>query len=107
VKAFILYSVYSVYRAIRVIKVKTSIYISKDLWEKFRVYASKRGIEVSRLLEDIIRDEVLEDSLDSILLELAGVDIYEVDFEPIEVSGGIISDLVRVMRDEQSGSIPR
>jgi len=38
-------------------RTKTSIYVDRELWERFRRYARSRGIEVSRLLEEIIREE--------------------------------------------------
>jgi len=30
---------------------------------------------------------------------------YEIDFEPVESAGGLVSELVRVMRDERNNSI--
>lgn len=41
--------------AVRVAKVKTSIYVDKELWEAFRRYAGSRGVEVSGLLEELMR----------------------------------------------------
>ncbi|MCE4599242.1 MAG: hypothetical protein F7C81_03490 [Desulfurococcales archaeon] len=87
------------------VKVKTSIYVDKELWEKFKMYALKRGMEVSRLLEDMMRDEMIEDALDNILLDLAGSEDYEIDFEPVKPREGLVSELVRVMRDERANSV--
>ncbi len=87
------------------VKVKTSIYVDKELWEKFKKYASRRGIEASRLLEEMIRDEIIDDALDTILLDLAGSEKYEIDFDPVEAREGVVSDLVRVMRDERSNTL--
>ncbi len=89
------------------VKVKTSIYVDRDVWERFRRYALRRGVEVSRLLEDLMRDEMVEDLLDDALLSLAGSESYEVDFEPVESRGGLVSELVRVMRDERAGGVSR
>ena len=99
-------SVYSVLEVFRVVKVKTSIYIDKGLWEKFKKYASKKGLEASRLLEELIRDEIIDDALESILLDLASSENYEIDFEPIRTREGGVSELIRVMRDERSSSLP-
>ena len=73
---------------IGVVKVKTSIYVDKELWEKFKKYAMKRGVEVSNLLEDVIRDEMVDETLESTLLEIAGFEDYEIDFQPIEPKEG-------------------
>ncbi len=83
-------------RIIEVVKVKTSIYVDKELWERFRKYVLRRGKEVSNLLEDMIRDETIEESLESII----DYENYELDFEPIKLKKGSVSELVRVMRDE-------
>jgi len=89
-----------------VVKVKTSIYVDKEIWEMFKRHALRRGVEVSRLLEDMMVDEVVEELLDKALLELAGPQDYEVDFEPVEPKEGLVSELVKVMGDERAGSIP-
>lgn len=88
------------------VKAKTSIYIDQDLWRRFKEYAFRRGVEVSRLLEEIIVDEMVEEYLGEALLELASVNNYEVDFDPVEpIRGYRVSDLVRSMRDERANSI--
>jgi hypothetical protein len=84
---------------------KTSIYIDRGLWERFREYALKRNVEISRMLEDIIREEIIEDILSDVLLDLAGYEDYVVDFEPIKPREGSVSDLIRVMRDERVDSV--
>jgi post-segregation antitoxin (ccd killing protein) len=83
-------------------KVKTSIYVDKELWEKFKEHARKLGKEVSRLLEEIMEDEAVESTLDDALSELAGREDYEIDFEPIEPKEGTVSELIRAMRDERA-----
>lgn len=88
------------------VKVKTSIYVDKDLWERFKKYASKKGVEISELLEEIIREEMFEDDIGNILTELTDIDAYEIDFEPIEVKGDI-SKFIRVLRDERYNNISR
>ena len=89
------------------VKVKTSIYIDKDLWERFKKYALRKGVEVSNLLENIIEEEMTEEALDKVLLELAKVEDYEIDFEPIEPKKGSVSELIRAMRNGRSSSLLR
>ena len=86
------------------VKVKTSIYVDKDLWERFKKYASKKGAEVSELLEEIIKEEMFEDDINNILAELTDIDAYEIDFEPIQVKEDI-SKFIRVLRDERYNNI--
>ncbi len=88
------------------VKVKTSIYIDKELWEKFKKHVSRKGVETSKLLEEIIRDEMIEDTLEHILLGLASSENYEIDFEPVKTREGTVSELIRVMRDERSNNLP-
>lgn len=89
------------------VRVKTSIYIDKDLWERLKEYVSRRNIGVSRFLEDLIREGIVEEALDNELLELAGHGDYEVDFEPVEPREGLVSELIRVMRDERADRLSR
>ncbi|MEM3713448.1 MAG: hypothetical protein QXE05_07855 [Nitrososphaeria archaeon] len=83
------------------VKVKTSIYIDKELWEKFKLQASKNGVELTQLLEEIIQDNLIDNILNKIVEEVGGVEDYEIKFEPVEPVGGSVSELVRVMRDER------
>ena len=87
------------------VRKKTSIYIDSELWEKFKKYALMKGMDVSSLLEEIIRNEVLDD-LDEALSQFSGPDDYQFDFEPVEV-GEPVSELVREMRDERVDNISR
>jgi len=84
---------------------KTSIYVDENLWREFKRRATARGTEVSTLLEEIIRDELMEGISDALLL-LAGSEDYQLDFEPVEPSGPV-SELVRELRDEREGHILR
>jgi hypothetical protein len=83
-------------------KVKTSIYADKELWEKYKSSLAKRGLEISQALEDLIKDELVEELLDEILKDLDNAEDYEIDFEPVKPKGGLVSVLVRTMRDERS-----
>jgi len=84
---------------------KTSIYIDRELWEKFRRYARSRGVEVSRFLEELIREGILEDDLADALSELSGEKFTELDFQPIRPRGGLVSGLVRELRDKRADSL--
>ncbi|MCG3109021.1 hypothetical protein L3N51_01311 [Metallosphaera sp. J1] len=85
-------------------KVKTSIYVDRELWDRFRRYALKRGKEVSQILEESINESIIDEDLFS---EMVDYTDYEIDFEPVKPRQGIVSDLVRVMRDGRSGNISR
>lgn len=85
------------------VKVKTSIYADKELWEKYKSSLARRGVEVSRALEELIRDELVEDLLDEAIGGEAGG--YEIDFEPVKPKGGLVSVFVRAMRDERAGGV--
>ena len=88
-------------------KIKTSIYIDKTLWDLFKKYAVNRGIEISKLIEELIENEILDYTLDDVLLNIAGSEVYEIDFEPIEIKKGTLSELIREMRDERRENIFR
>jgi len=88
-----------------VVKEKTSVYVDRELWARFKRRARRRGVDISDLLEEVIRDGLVEDALDSILLELAGSEEYELDFDPVKPREGLVSELVRELRDERAGSV--
>ncbi|RLG74610.1 MAG: CopG family transcriptional regulator [Thermoprotei archaeon] len=88
------------------VKVKTSIYVDKEIWEMFKKYAVRKGVEISSLLEEIMRDEIIDLFLDKALLEAAGSEDYVLDFEPVKAKG-VVSELVRVMRDERANRLSR
>ena len=83
------------------VKVKTSIYVDKEVWEKFKMYAAREGVEISSLLEEILMNEVVDSFLDEALLEAAGSEDYVLDFEPVEAKGAV-RELVRAVRDERA-----
>jgi len=88
-----------------VAKVKTSVYVDRDLWNSFKEYASKKGFEVSKMLEELIEDTIIEMGLDKAFTKIGNS--HEIDFDPIEPKGGPISSLVRVVRDERANSLLR
>ncbi|MEM3153764.1 MAG: CopG family transcriptional regulator [Candidatus Bathyarchaeia archaeon] len=85
-------------------KVKTSIYADKELWEKYKSNLAKKGLEISQALEDLIKDELVEELLDEAVKDVCDIG-YEVDFEPVKPNGGLVSILVRTMRDERTNSL--
>lgn len=86
-------------------KVKTSVSIDEDLWKEFKRLVSSRDRELSEVLEELIREELLVD-LEAVLKELAGELETELDFKPIK-SRAPVSVLVREMRNEREDSLPR
>ena len=88
------------------VKEKTSVYVDRELWARFKRRARRRGVDISNLLEEIIRDGLVEDALDSILLELAGSEECELDFDPVKPREGLVSELVREMRDGRASGVP-
>jgi len=86
------------------LKKKTSIYIEDELWERFKVRASAKGVEASSLLEELIKEE-LADQVSKALEELAGPEDYQLDFDPVKPREPV-SPLIREMRDERADSLP-
>ncbi|MGB9658919.1 MAG: hypothetical protein ACPLY9_00130 [Nitrososphaerales archaeon] len=87
------------------VKVKTSIYTDKELWEKYRANVAKKGIDVSQALEEVIREELIEDLLDEAIGVVDEALSYEIDFEPVKPKEGIVSVFVRAMRDERVSGV--
>ena len=81
-------------------RVKTSIYIDKELWSRFKAHASSRGLEASKFLENLIKEVFISDAIDEALKGMNISEDYEINFEPV-VSREPVSELVRVVRDER------
>lgn len=81
---------------------KTSIYVDEEVWTEFKRYAVDKGMDVSSLLEEIMKEELLS-YLGDVLSKIAGSEDYQINFEPIEPKGAV-SMLIREMRDERTGS---
>jgi hypothetical protein len=88
------------------VKVKTSIYADKELWEKYKLSLARKGLEVSQALEELIREELVKDFLDEALKGVDEAKAIEINFEPVEPKDGLVSIFVRSMRDERAGSLP-
>lgn len=83
---------------------KTSIYIDKELWDRFKRYVASKGLEVSKYLESLIREALISDFIDEALRSMNLSEDYEIDFEPIEPAESV-SELVRVIRDERRDNL--
>jgi hypothetical protein len=81
-------------------KVKTTIVIDKELWIKFKARILEEGVgKVSRVIEKIIREEMLEDYIIASIQELMGREppLEVKSIKPIvETEAGKV---VREMRD--------
>lgn len=86
-------------------RVKTSVYISEDFWREFKKYAALRGREVSELLEEIIKEELMLE-LEEVVSEFSGEMEVELDFRPVKPKAPV-SELVREMRSEREASLLR
>ena len=84
-------------------KIRVSIYIDKNLRREFKKYAAERRLDVSELLEELIKEELIIE-LDPLLPELPEEENPEPDFEPIKPKEPI-SGLVREMRDERENRL--
>ncbi|MGC8987864.1 hypothetical protein [Infirmifilum sp.] len=63
--------------------------------------------KVSKLLEEVIRNEMIDDALSDALSELSGGEDYVLDFEPVEPKEGLVSKLVGILRSKGVGGIIR
>ena len=86
-------------------RVKTSIYVDRSLWRRFREYARRKGVEASRLLEELMEEAMLEEEVPKALEALEEEPSLELDFEPVKPQGGTVSELVREMRSGRANSV--
>ncbi len=84
-------------------KMKMSIYIDRKLWEKLKVYARSRNMEISKLLEELVKEN-LDSEIVDILDELVGEGFAELYFEPVKAKE-LVSSLAREIRDERAASL--
>ena len=88
-------------------KTKTSVYIDKDLWRRFKNYAAELGIDVSQALEEVIKEELVGDAVVKVVDSLSKISFKELDFKPVKPANVKIkvSEIVREMRDEREDSL--
>jgi hypothetical protein len=79
------------------VRKKTSIYVDEEIWMEFKRYAVDKGMDVSSLIEEILREELLS-HIDDALSKIAGSEDYQINFELIEPKGSV-STLIREMKD--------
>jgi len=88
-------------------KVKSSIYIDEDLWRALKRWAVEMDLEISSLLEELIKDNLMI-GIEEELVEMGGdLSDVEIDFEPIKPVEGLVSILIRDLRDERENSLFR
>ncbi|MCC6017671.1 MAG: hypothetical protein LM601_01400 [Candidatus Verstraetearchaeota archaeon] len=90
---------------VSMVRKKTSIYVDEEIWMEFKRYAVDKGMDVSSLIEEILREELLS-HIDDALSKIAGSEDYQINFEPIEPRGSV-SALIREMRNERASGLPR
>lgn len=86
-------------------KIKTSVFIDRELWIEFKKHVASRDRELSEVLEELLREELMMD-LEDAVKELIGTLEVGLDFEPIKPKASL-SEIVREMRDEREGDLLR
>jgi predicted transcriptional regulator len=81
-------------------KVKTSVYIDEELWREFKELAQRENSEVSKLLEEALRNYLINEVLKDI--DDSKIPLW---FEPLDVPKEDSGKLVREMRDEREKSL--
>jgi hypothetical protein len=84
-------------------RVKTTIVIDRELWNRFKARLLEEGVEeVSRAIEEVIREELSEDYIADAIRELLGT-MPPIEVKPIkplvETSAGRV---VRELRNERT-----
>ncbi|MCC6054152.1 MAG: hypothetical protein LM589_02395 [Thermosphaera sp.] len=84
-------------------RVKTTIVIDRKLWNRFKARLLEKGVEeVSRAIEEVIREELSEDYIADAIRELLGT-TPPIEVKPIkplvETSAGRV---VRELRNERT-----
>jgi len=90
-------------------KIKTSIVIDRELWYKFRARLLEEGIEeVSGVLEELVREELLEDYVSQSLEEMLDGELPE-EVRPVRsLVETRAESIVRALRVEGlEDSVPR
>jgi hypothetical protein len=92
------------YKAVWLVdRVKTTIVIDRELWSRFKARLLEEGVEeVSRAIEEVIREELSEDYIADAIRGLLGV-IPPIEVKPIkplvETNAGRV---VRELRNERT-----
>lgn len=89
------------------VRAKTSVYVDQGLWKRLRRYSARKSSEVSRILEKTIEEEMTEDLVDAEISRIMKKKAYELSFEPVKLKRGLLSTMVREMRDERASHLSR
>ncbi|HLH45451.1 MAG TPA: hypothetical protein VKV31_01670 [bacterium] len=81
---------------------KTSVYVDRELWERFKMTFRSRGL--TRVLEEALEEKLLEESLEGVLPPLDNTWSVEVNFEPVTPKKSV-SGLVKVGRRRREKSL--
>ncbi len=81
-------------------RVKVSIYVDKELWQKLERYAKRINVDVGSLIEDLIKNEIVDEVLDEAVGDMLKGFCKDVgiDFQPVEPIQGTVSELLREKR---------
>jgi len=82
-------------------KIKTTIVVDKDLWNKFKARLLEEGIdEVSSVIEELIREEIFDKVVDG-LSNLVGGELVQ-DIEPVKpLTETAAENVVRELRESR------
>jgi hypothetical protein len=83
---------------------KTSVYVDRELWERFKKTFRSRGL--TRVLEEALEEKLLEESSEGVLPPLDNAWSVEVNFEPVTPRKSV-SGLVKVERRRREKSLSR
>jgi hypothetical protein len=83
-------------------KIKTTIVIDKDLWSKFKAKLLEEGVdEVSSVIEEMIREELVVDKVVDSLNELIGGELTQA-VEPVKPLAETAAEkVVRELRESR------
>ncbi|MEM1598508.1 MAG: ribbon-helix-helix domain-containing protein [Pyrobaculum sp.] len=80
-------------------KVKTTVYIDEELWQKVKEAAASMGLSVSEYLEKVLTENLIEADL---------FEVVEGELPPGPIDlGEEVSHLIRQLRDERADRLSR
>jgi len=83
-------------------KIKTTIVVDKDLWSKFKAKLLEEGVdEVSSVIEEMIREELVVDKVVDSLNELIGGELIQVVESVKPLAETAAEKVVRELRESR------
>jgi ferredoxin-fold anticodon binding domain-containing protein len=83
-------------------KIKTTIVVDKDLWSKFKAKLLDEGVdEVSSVIEEMIREELVVDKVVDSLNELIGGELIQVVESVKPLAETAAEKVVRELRESR------